>query len=176
MKLLVLFCLAIITIGCDKNPTQIIESSTSGIQFNNSDKSIETNGNLDVAFEKCKDISNGTSSPKAERVQVSDLTRSPFSNIGKFILVKGRVFKVEELPPNPNLPGKMTEVLLLADDTNSAVGSTTIDCICIGDTSHVKTNSVASCGGYFIGTYQSENALGGSLEGLAVVGNIAHEN
>jgi hypothetical protein len=84
------------------------------------------------------------------------------------------VYKIEELPPNPSFPGKMTEVLLLADDKNSAVGATTIDCVCIGDTSHVKSNQPASCGGYFVGTYNTENAMGGTVEGLAVVGNIAH--
>jgi hypothetical protein len=172
MRYLAIICFVLSFLGCDKAPIGNTAQDREKLEFNKSDKSIETNGNISVAVGKYQENSSNL---VAEKVSISNLTKSPYSNIGNFVLVKGHVYKIEEQPPNPNYPGKVTEVLMLAEDNNSPLGATMIDCLCIGDTTHIESNSEAACGGYFVGTYQSANSMGGTVEAFTIIGNIAHD-
>lgn len=169
--------MVIVLSGCDNKPSAstaqqnlVPEQPTVPNEFNTSDKSIESNGNILVAFSKYKQMVD--TGPIAEFMHASEITKSPYSNLGKMVMVKGRVYKVEELPPDPRLPGRMHEILILTNNSNSALGATTIDCLCIGDVSKVNSDQIATCGGYFVGTYDSPNAMGGTVEALTIVGNI----
>lgn len=152
-----------------KSSTPAEQSTKPNVEFNTSDKYISSNGNVGVAFAKYGEAI-GSVQPPAERITLAELTKSPYSNLGKLIQVKGRVYKVEEMPPSPNMPGTIYEVLMLSDNENSPFGVTTVDCLCLG---HVdaKPNKVVSCGGYFVGTYETQNAMGGNVEALTIVGN-----
>lgn len=159
--------------GLQNNNNQPIQSAkqiNNIAEFNTSDKSVEINGNILVAMAKTSGISR-TSSDVFEKKNASELTKSPYSSIGKLIKIKGKVFKVEELQRNPDMPGNWAEILVLAPNKNSAIEVSTISFLYDGDISSINSGDIITCSGYFAGTYQSQNAMGGTVEGLAVVGN-----
>lgn len=139
------------------------------VGFNKSDKSIETNGNVEVAVKKI--LTSGVSSETPVQINSTELTKSPYSSIGKLIKIKGKVYKVEELPATPGMPGNWAEILLLAPNKNSALEVSTINFIYAGDISAINSGDIIMCSGYFTGTFQSQNAMGGAVEGLVLVGN-----
>lgn len=171
--LFILFCWLSLS-ACSSSNSQEPVKTPNKSEFNTSDKSIETNNNIPVAFNKY--IQNANSyGPTANFMIASEITKSPYSNLGKMVMVKGRIYKVEELPPDPSLPGNMHEILMLTDNPNSPLGVTTIDCMCIGDIHGAGPKKVATCGGYFVGTFNSPNSVGGTVEALVIVGNIVHK-
>lgn len=166
-------CLAFIT-ACNNSSQQEETKIKIQPEFNTSDKSIETNNNIPVAFNKYMQNTGGNDL-FLKIMSADEITKSPYSSLGKMVVVKGQVYKVEELPPDPNLPGKMHEILLLAKNSNSPLGITTVDCMCIGDIKGASPKQIASCGGYFVGTFNSPNAVGGTVEALVIVGNVVHK-
>jgi len=173
MKYVLFFCLILLTACSNANqqPDAVKQTQT---EFNTSDKSIETNNNINVAFSKyLQGASN--SGPYLQVMSAADITKSPYSNLGKMVMVKGQIYKVEELPPDPTLPGKMYEILLLTKNPNSPLGATTINCMCIGDIKGASPKQTASCGGYFVGTFNSPNSVGGIVEALVIVGNVVRK-
>lgn len=154
----------------NNQPVQSAKQINSIAEFNKSDKSVEINGNILVAMAKAPGIS-GTSPDVFEKKNASELTKSPYSSIGKLIKIKGKVFKVEELPVNPGIPGNWAELLVLTPNKNSAIEVSTISFLYNGDISSINSGDMVTCSGYFAGTYQSQNAMGGTVEGLSVVGN-----
>lgn len=64
-------------------------------------------------------------------------------------------------------------MLLLTDNPNSPLGITTIDFIYNGDISKIKSGQIITCAGFFIGTFDSANAMGGRVEAVTMVGNNA---
>jgi hypothetical protein len=141
-------------------------------QFNASDKSIATNGNFIIAANKILNSSSSAIWQAAQSVSPANVTKSPYSSIGKLYKLNGQVYKVEEFPPTPNLSGQWAEVLLLVNNPNSPTGTTTVSFFYNGDINQVNANTYIICAGYFIGTYESQNALGGTVEGLVLVGNV----
>lgn len=175
MKYLAVIFFIFLSFGCDNSHSEKEGQVQTPLDFNKTDKSIATNGNLEVALEKFKQGDRFNGSP-GQKISISVLSKSPYSNIGEFVVVKGRVYKIEEQPPIPDFPGKITEVLMLTENKNSPFGVTTIDCVCIGDTSHIENNKEMSCGGYFLGTFESQNSMGGAVEAFTIIGNMAKEN
>lgn len=176
----VFFGLALVVFFFGSNKDQRLQNNNQPIQsekqinniaeFNTSDKSVEINGNILVAMTKTPGIS-GTSSDVFEKKNASELTKSPYSSIGKLVKIKGKVFKVEELQRNPDIHGNWAEILMFTPNKNSATEFSTISFLYDGDISPVNSGDIITCSGYFAGTYQSQNAMGGTVEGLSVVGN-----
>lgn len=154
----------------NKQPDQPTTYMSSVAEFNKTDKSIETNGNVPVAMTKIIGVS-GTNHDASVKITSAELTKSPYSSLGKLVKIKGQIFKVEELPSNPGTPGRWAEILLLAPNKNSATQVSTISYIYDGDISAINSGDVITCSGFFAGTYQSQNSMGGAVEGLLVVGN-----
>ena len=140
-------------------------------EFNVSDKSIVTNGNLAVAGYKVTQLIPRQIWQNAVEASPAKITKSPYSSIGKLIKFTGSVYKVEELPPTPDLTGQWVEVLIQAVNQNAPLGVTTVDFIYNGDVNKIDPNTYITCAGYFIGTYEGHNAMGGTVEGMVVVGN-----
>jgi hypothetical protein len=98
------------------------------------------------------------------------ITKSPYSALGKPYKIVGEIYKVEELPPG-RYEGRWSEILLLTPNPNSPHGVTTVDYIFNGDISKIRSGQRVVCAGYFVGTYDSPNAIGGTVEAIAFVGN-----
>jgi hypothetical protein len=160
-------------VGCDnsKGSAPIRESPAPKIQteFNTSEKSILTNGNIMIASNRLV-ASNGDSWNSIKKVSAESVSKSPYSNMGKLQKISGQVYKVEELPPSLGLKGQWSEAMMLAGNQNSPLGTSSIDCVYQGSPDLIKSGRVATCTGYFIGTFESENAMGGSVEALVFVG------
>jgi hypothetical protein len=75
------------------------------------------------------------------------------------------------MSPSLHLSGQWSEILLLANNPNSPLGSTTIDFIFNGDAQTIDSDAPLSIAGYFVGMYESENAMGGKVECIMMVGN-----
>jgi hypothetical protein len=140
-------------------------------EFNSTDKNVVSNGNLPVAADKLKGFSPEALWGQAKQMPVSDITKKIYKSIGKLWKVKGEVYKVEELPPSFGLSGIWTEILLGAENPNTLVGLTTIDFIYKGDSSNANSGDVIVCAGYLIGTYETQNTMGGTVEEVVLVGN-----
>ena len=147
-------------------------SNASGaISFNTSDKNVLTNGNFPVAADKLNEYTPEALSRMAQQIPVADITKKIYPTLGKAVKITGQVYKVEELPPDKELSGVWTEVLMLAKNPNSPMGSTTIDYLYKGDSSRINSGDIITCSGYLVGTYESPNALGGTVEAISFVGN-----
>lgn len=140
-------------------------------EFNTSDKSVESNNNFGAAALKVSETQGDELWANAEKVQVDRLTKSPYSAIGKVFKVTGEIYKVEELPANNGRQGHWSEILMMTRNSNAPAGASTISYIYNGDISNINANQVVTCAGYFVGTYKSQNMMGGEVEGLVLVGN-----
>lgn len=144
-------------------------------EFNIQDKNIFSNGNFAVAIERIAKITPQELFNKGITVSASSITKSPYSNIGRICKLTGQVYKIEELPPKPNMPGQWSEILMLVNNPNSNLGQSTVDFIYQGDISEINSGKWITACGYFIGTYESENSLGGKVEALSLLGNVYAE-
>lgn len=175
LPLMLLFLVGLGIAGCDSKPIQEqpkkAQAATVPDKFNVADKSVTTNNNLLVAVEKLRGESVDSFYPKAEKTDAAILTKSPYSSIGKIVKITGKIYKVEEIPPSPEFKGKWGEVLMFVDNRNSALGATTVDYLHEGDISKINPGQIVTCFGYFIGTHDSPNAMGGMVESVVLVGN-----
>lgn len=140
-------------------------------QFNMEDKNMLTNGNLVTAVLKLQDTKPEALEASAQAMPVADITKKIYTSMGKAFKITGKVYKVEEMPPNSDLPGTWTEVLLLAKNPNAPMGITTIDFLYKGDSAHINSRDIITCSGYLAGTFESQNAMGGAVEAISLVGN-----
>lgn len=170
------------TSGSDSIASQVPGQSTSAnrtFTFNKGDKNVVANGNLPIAIEMHDYMAEKGAKPDlsaldGDLADISSITRKPYSAIGKIFKVRGKVYKIEELPPSASRSKTAwSELLLLVKNPNSRGGVTTVDFIYNGDTTSIKNNATLEIVGYFIGTYESTNAFGGQVEGLTFVGNAA---
>lgn len=141
-------------------------------EFNSSDKSILSNGNMAVAAQRLRNMTPAEVWKSATPVSPSKITKSPYSSMGRLFRVTGSVYKVEEFPPTSSLSGQWTEVLMLVGNANSPLGVTTVDFIFNGDPEQLNSGTYITCAGCFVGTYETQNAYGGTIEALAIVGNV----
>lgn len=74
--------------------------------------------------------------------------------------------------PSLNLSGRWSEILLLVNNPNSNIGSSTVDFLYQGDISEIDSGKWITLCGYFVGTYETENSFGGKIEALAFLGNV----
>lgn len=171
MRYIVYVVMMIGLLGCESNknyvPTNEPPADKVQTEFNTSDKSMMTNGNLLVASAR---LEKGLPTDTITKINAENLSKSPYSSIGKLHKIYGKIYKIEELPPALGLKGQWTEILLITGNPNSPLGSSTIDCIFQGSAENFKSGKVASCSGYFIGTFESTNAMGGSVESYVFMG------
>jgi len=182
VALIAILLVSVSVFGCDnkatntqqsqqKDTTPEISLASNKLDFNTSDKSITANNNLVVAADRLKGEQAGSLLGKSEKVVASKLTKSPYSSLGKIFRISGRVYKVEELPPSLGLKGSWGEILMLVGNPNSPLGATTVDFIYNGDISQINSGQSITCSGYFVGTFDSPNAMGGTVEAVVLVGN-----
>lgn len=139
--------------------------------FNTSEKDIVSNGNLAAAVELLGGNS-GQPWDTIKKTTIESISKSPYSAMGKLYSISGKVYKVEELPPSLGLKGDWSEIIMLANNPNSALGASTIDCIYSGTVDKIKAGRTATCSGYFVGTFESQNAMGGMVESYVFVGYV----
>ena len=106
-----------------------------------------------------------------EKTSIEEVTKNPYAALGKVCEFKGEIYKVEATAPNPVMKGPWTEILILVPNENNPTGVTSVDLICKGDATGVNAGDEVTFSGYFIGTYESQNAVGGTVEGIALVGD-----
>ena len=146
------------------------QSISKSDSFDTTNKDINLNGNLQTAVRKINNMENHTTWNDAQDITAEDVTKSPYSALGKPYRMSGEVYKSEELPPN-RFNGQWSEILLLTKNPNSPLGVTTIDYIFKGTPTNVKSGKIITCSGLFIGTFESSNAMGGKVEAVVLVGN-----
>jgi hypothetical protein len=144
--------------------------------FNTTDKSAKTNGNFDVAMKKLNRAYAGQE-PRPEAVEISmqELSMSPHASIGKFIRVLCYPYKTEKVPPNDSIGNNWFEILALADNPNAILKVTSLDIFLKNERLTLKPNTPEEITGYFIGTHDTINAMGGPVEAYVFVANSFHQ-
>ena len=107
----------------------------------------------------------------AKRLSVSEISKKRYSLEGQLVKLSGVVYQIQQQPPFESIQGDWYEMLLMADNPNSALGLTTVDLVYVGDASKVEPKTKISFAGYFVGFQEGENAVGGKVESLIVVSN-----
>ena len=138
--------------------------------FNTTDKSVSLNGNFAIAISKINKMGIHSIGDIAAQTTAEAVTKSPYSALGKPFKITGKIYKVEELPPGDH-DGHWMEILLLTENPNSPLGITTVDFLYNGDVSKIKSGQIVTCSGYFVGSYEAPNSVGGKVEAVAFVGN-----
>ncbi|MDR2551423.1 MAG: hypothetical protein LBD10_14630 [Desulfobulbus sp.] len=151
--------------------TLLFVRSSFAAEFNQQDKNSQTNGNMLIAIDKVQKTKPEDLVKSAQPMSASDVTKKIYTTLGKAVKLSGKVYKVEEMPPNDLFPGTWTEVLIMAKNQNAPLGVTTIDFIYQGDSSKINAKDVVTCTGYLVGMHDSENAYGGKVEAIVLVGN-----
>lgn len=170
-RFIILLLTCLIFTSCDNQKNNPLSSYTSiKTSFNTTDKSITSNGNIVVAMEKINQMDMNQTWNDALPTTAEVLTKSPYSAIGKLYKITGEVYKIEELPPG-TFKGHWAEILLLTNNPNSPLTVTTIDFIYNGNISKIQSGQIITCAGFFIGTFDSANAMGGKVEAVVFVGN-----
>jgi hypothetical protein len=158
IKLSLTFCIMLATVSPFSSYAQ------QGATFNTTDVSILTNGNFRIAANKIMRTTPSQIWALSQEVSAAQVTKKPYSSLGKLYKLTGSVYKVVEMPSTPVHPGKWGEILLMVDNPNSAVGGETVAFEYHGDIENINPNTTITCAGYFIGTYESQNAVGGTVE------------
>jgi len=156
--------------GNAQNNVSETAESTVDTPFNTSDKMVTVNGNIAIAVGKINKLRQASVWDKSVSVSIEKITTSPYDYLGKMIRVTGELYKIEQLPPD-QYPGQWSELLLLAQNPNSPMGSITIDYIYQGDISKIRSGQKITCAGYYAGTFETKNAMGGDIEAVVFVGN-----
>lgn len=160
------FSLLLIFWGCQNQDNQERQQSNNkpktrsepAREFNTSDKSTETNDNVHIAFDRVTNSTPEQIWQSAQPVSPTTLVKNPYSFIGKLYKLTGSVYNVTEFPPITNLTGRWGEVLISVRNPNSPLGTTSVSFMYNGDIEEIKENTDITCAGYFIGTYESQNA------------------
>lgn len=161
--------LALLT-ACNQTPVhEAPEPAKLQAVFNQSDKSVMSNGNLVYAVDKLNSGSDSLDGVKT--TDIESVSKSPYSSIGNIYRIIGKVYKIEQLPPMKGVSGPWTELLMLANNPNSATGVSTVDCVYSGSPDKINSGTWATCTGYFIGTADTQNILGGQIESFVFVGH-----
>lgn len=137
------------------------------LSWTTNNKNAVENGNMQVAIAL---LSTSNALEKAEKTTAATLTKRIYACIGQPWKLSGEVYKVEELPPG-TFEGNWTDVLMLSQNPNSPAGVTTVEFVYRGDSSQVNAGETIEACGFLLGSYESQNALGGTVEGLMLAGN-----
>ena len=155
----------------DQSSSGNSSTTTSITEFNTSSKDAIGSGNIVVAMLKVQNLEPRDLWQGSKWMSAASLSKSPYSAIGNLYRITGQIYKIEEMPPNARISGRWWEILLTANNPNSPLGSSTVDFMMNGDAKDINPNSYITVAGYFAGSYESQNAMGGTVEGLVIVGN-----
>ncbi|MGA2400636.1 MAG: hypothetical protein ABSG91_02885 [Syntrophobacteraceae bacterium] len=141
------------------------------LKFVTNEKSVRLNGNLRIAIDRLKEVSPNSIWAAAQDSPPSKITSRPFSFLGSLVKLSGQIYKIEQLPSDDVFRGNWYEILISTPNTNDPLGMTTIELLYKGDASRISSRSNLTCAGYFVGTSDFRNAVGGQVEALVIVGN-----
>ena len=155
-------------------PDQSIDSQPSEqlLDFNNTDTSIASNGNIAVAVQRLESLSSTEAWKTSSAVLPSELTKNPHVMMGQLIKLTGSVYNIEDASPTKISSGRWTELFIVVGNVNSPIGALSVDFTYKGEVRGVHSGSTITCAGYFVGTYNSKNAQDSTIECLSVVGNV----
>jgi hypothetical protein len=148
-------------------------------QFNVNDKNALSNGNIQTAVAMYDWISANSKTPDSaiypdSITRLPIITKQPYSAIGKLFRVRGKIYKIEQMQPGTTGSAMVwTDILLSAPDKNNALGSSSIEFLYNGNVSDIDNKDIIDLFGYFCGTFESANAMGGTVQCLSFVGNHA---
>ncbi len=138
--------------------------------FNTSDINIENNKNAYIAIPKVIASSRDTMLQNVKNISIENITMSHYSSIGKICRISGQVRMIQELPLGAF--GNWHGIILACINSNSNVGFTSVQMLYNGDVKNIKSRSIVTIVGYYIGIDETENAMGGTVEMPSFVGNI----
>jgi hypothetical protein len=142
------------------------------LQFNKTNKSFLENGNGLVAVDRMNSSTPGHLWRDAESIPLEQLTKSPYSSLGKLCKLTGIVQQIEELPPDEMIsPGKWSVILIFALNRNAPLGITSVEILYNGDTRAINPGYNITFAGYFVGTHEGQNLVGGTVEALVFITN-----
>jgi hypothetical protein len=141
--------------------------------FNTGDRKIESNGNLAVAVQRIAGESPQSTWETAPDRSVASITLKPYDALGKLCKIKGRIYRMEQASPDLKLGEDWMEIQLLCNNPKSPLGATSVDFLYKGDATSFRSGGILTLAGYFIGTFERANAMGGRVEVLSIVGNAA---
>ncbi len=176
-KLFAIFTCCILIISCESpregasSPGNYAQALNKKPEFNRSDKSITTNGNMNAAMSLIPEMTPDSVWSRAIAVSATQISKQPYSAIGNLVRFKGKIYKLEQLPPSELSSSTWTEMLCFVKNENSPFGTSTVDFIFEGDASNLNPNDAVIGAGYFCGTYLSPNLMGGEVECMTIIGN-----
>jgi len=140
--------------------------------FNNTDTSVASNGNVLVAVQGLESLSPSEVWKNSSAVTPAKLIKSPYTMMGQLVKLTGSVYNIRETSPTKIPSGHWTELLMIVGNVNSLFGATSVDFTYKGDVRGVHSGTTITCAGYFVGTYNSKNAQDSTIECLSIVGNV----
>jgi len=140
-------------------------------EFNTIDKEVKTNKNFHVANLFLDTLSLQSAMKISEETRAEEITKNPYSYLGRLMRMRGKIYKIEQLPPSDTQKRPWAEILLFANNRNSLLGASNVSFVYRGDISKVNSGDIIYCIGYFCGVSEGENAMGGTVEILSIVGN-----
>jgi len=170
----------IIFISCSQNSTNNENKINNQIKedVNNKNRNfklqqldIDSNGNRRLANLKVVDMTIDSIINNAENVSIVELTKSPYNYLGKIIKVHGLVRVIEQMPPDSIILGTWHTILIACENPNSIGRITTLCVDYKGKTVNVNPDDYADVAGYFVGTYETTNLMGGVGTAYLMVGN-----
>ena len=175
-KSILIIVISAFLFGCDQSSRKFIDENNPGPEptqgtFNLKEKMVILNGNMPIAAMKLNGQPAEAVGQQSQDIKAAALTKNPYSSLGKLLKISGKIYRVEELPPDFGLPGHWSEISMLAPNRNAPLDTTNISFIFNGDVTDINSGHAITCAGYYIGNYESQNAMGGTLEALVIIGN-----
>lgn len=108
---------------------------------------------------------------EANWISAEDALKKPWEYYGKVVNLSGRIYSIEQLPPNSSdakfFGGSCYHAMLAVGDGYDPIA---ISIHIVGDSSYVSEDSIVNVKGYIFGHAQLVNRMGGGSRGLAFIG------
>jgi hypothetical protein len=139
--------------------------------FNTVEKSVTKNGNLQVAISKITSLSPEALWRAASFLPIEQITKNPYSSMGRLCKISGVVDEIQEMPPDKIMSGRCSDILIMVKNRNASLGMSGIEIFYAGDPRDINPETTITFAGYYIGTIQTHNLMGGIVENLVFVTN-----
>ena len=108
---------------------------------------------------------------EANWISAEDALRKPWEYYGKVVNLSGRIYSIEQLPPNSSdaqfFGGNCYHAMLAIGDGYDPVA---VSMYIVGDSSQIAEDSIVNVKGYIFGHAKLVNRMGGGSRGLAFIG------
>ena len=108
---------------------------------------------------------------EANWISAEDALKKPWEYYGKVVNLSGRIYSIEQLPPNSSdakfFGGNCYHAMLAVGDGYDPIA---ISMYIVGDSSSIAEDSTVNVKGYIFGHAQLVNRMGGGSRGLAFIG------